>query len=499
MEDLITVLVNADETIEDINSKGCELLEYSKDEVLGKNWFDSFIPELNREAERVSFHQIIKGTLRKGHAETEIVTKSGNELVIAWHILLVKSKGAVKAVLFTGKEVTERKKAHDRYIVLASFPAFNPNPIIELDFDGNITYTNPATKKVFPSFVKDGLNQPFFADWEKIVPRFTGKLSTEYAYVREIKIGEHWYLQQFSYIPIGPKIRVYTVNIDEKKKTEEALKVSEEKFRSLFENMIDGYAYCKMLFNKVGRAEDFIYLEINDAFEKVTGLKREKILGQKVSKIFPETITENPELFEIYGRVAKTNKPERFEVFFKPLNIWFDISVYSPQKGFFVAIFDDITKRKELEQELQSYNDRLEQVVAQRTAEYAQTNKRLSKEIMDHRKSEEGLLLRAMILDNLSQAVVLTNLSGEFVYTNHAACNLFGYTCEEFLDKNFLSLLKLTFEEQKVLLEQVQKTKEVELAAKSAKKDGAVLILQLRLSLIKTVHGKFVISFINKT
>jgi PAS domain S-box-containing protein len=500
MEDLITVLVNADEIIEDINAKGCELLEYSKDEVLGENWFDIFIPEINREEQRVSFHQILKGTLRKGHAETQVLTKSGNVLVVAWHILPVKSKGIVKGVLFSGKEVTERRRTQDRYIVLASFPAFNPNPIIELDFDGNITYTNPATKKVFPNFEKNGLNQPFFDDWKKIVPLFTGKISTEYAYVREIKLGEHWYLQQFSYIPIGPKIRVYTVNIDEKKKIEEALKESEQKFRSLFENMLNGYAYCKLLYDKKGRPHDFVYLEINNAFETLTGLKRENVIGKNVSEVIPETKGANIEILEIYNRVAKTGKPERFETKLKPFELWFDISVYSPKKGgYFVTVFDNITKRKELEQELQSYNQRLEQVVAQRTSEYAQTNKRLTKEIVDHRKSEEGLMLRATILDNLSQAIVLTNLNGEFVYTNHAACNLFGYTCEEFLDKNFLALLKLTAQEQKALNENLLKTKEVELAVKSAKKDNTVLLLQLRLSIIKTVHGKFVISFISKT
>ncbi len=498
MEDLIVVLVKTNETIEDINPKGCELLEYSKEEVLGKNWFDIFVPEFNRESQRLAFHQLINGTLRKAHSETEVLTKSGKELIVAWHILLVKNqKGEIKRAVFSGKEVTDRKKIQDRYIVLASFPAFNPNPIIELDFDGNITYTNPATKKVFPSLEKDGLKQPFFVDWEKIVASFTGKISTEYAFVREIKLGEHWYLQQFSFIPIGPKIRVYTVNIDEKKKTEEALRASEEKFRSLFENMLDGYAYCKILFDKNGQPNDFVYLEINSSFEIITGLKRADILGKKVSEAIPGTKEANPEIFEIYGRVAKTGKPERFEIFFKPLNIWLDLSVYSPKKEHFVAIFDDITQRKALELELQSYNQRLEVVVAQRTAEYAQSNKRLTKEIMDHRKSEEGLLLRAAILDNLSQAIVLINFTGEFVYTNHAACELFGYTCEEFLELNFLELLQLKDAERKALMDKLVKTKEVELI-KPLKKGKTIMPVELRFSIMRTAHGKLVIVFINK-
>lgn len=498
LEDLIIVYVKADETVVDVNPKGLELLEYTADEVYGKNWFDSFIPKLNREDQRLSFHQLISGSHRKGHLETVVLSKTGKELIINWHLLPLKTqKGKPELVLFSGREVTERKKLQDRYIVLASFPAFNPNPIIELDFDGNITYMNPSAKKVFPRLEKEGLNQPFFTDWEKIVSSFTGKLSTEYVYVREIYLEGHWYLQQFTFIPIGPKIRVYAVNIDEKKRTEEALKASEEKFRSLFENMLDGYAYCRMLYDKKGRPVDFVYLEINSAFEKITGLKRADVLGRKVSEAIPGTREANPEIFDVYGRVARTGQPERFEVFFKPLNIWLNVSVYSPRKEHFVAIFDDITHRKMLERELQSYNERLETVVAQRTAEYAQANKRLTKEIMDHKKSEEGQMLRAMILDNLSQAIVLINLKGEFVYTNHAACEMFGYSSSEFLEKNFFEILNLDSAERRGLTSKLVEMREVEFKAASSKRDGGLLRVKLRLDLVKAVHGDVVVCVVD--
>jgi PAS domain S-box-containing protein len=178
MEDLVVVLVKSDETIEDINQKGCELLEYSKDEVLGKNWFDVFVPELIREEQRVSFHQLLNGTLRKAQLETGLLTKSGKELIFSWHILPAKNqKGDVKRAVFSGKEVTERRKIQDRYIALASFPAFNPNPIIELDFNGNVTYVNPATKKVFPNLEKVGVgvDQPFLRVGKKLLPALQEK------------------------------------------------------------------------------------------------------------------------------------------------------------------------------------------------------------------------------------------------------------------------------------------------------------------------------------
>ena len=93
-------------------------------------------------------------------------------------------------------------------------------------------------------------------------------------------------------------------DVTERKKTEEALRKSEEEYSSLFSNMMDGFAYCQMIFDEKGKPVDFVYLQINDAFERITGLKREMVVGKKVTQAIPGIIEANPELFEIYGRVA---------------------------------------------------------------------------------------------------------------------------------------------------------------------------------------------------
>ena len=143
-----------------------------------------------------------------------------------------------------------------------------------------------------------------------------------------------------------------------RKKTEEKLRRSEERYHSLFSNMMDGFAFCKMIFDEKNTPIDFVYLEINSAFERITGLKRELVVGKKVTKAIPGIKKANPELFEIYGRVALSCQDEKFEIFFKPLNLWLSVSVYCPKKGYFAAIFEDISVRKKAEQELwQAKND----------------------------------------------------------------------------------------------------------------------------------------------
>jgi len=130
---------------------------------------------------------------------------------------------------------------------------------------------------------------------------------------------------------------------------QEALRKSDALYRSLFENMLNGFAYCRMLFED-GKPQDFIYLAVNEAFEKQTGLKR--VVGRKVSEVIPGIREADPQLFERYGRVALTGQPERFELFLEALQEWFWVSVYSPAKEHFVAVFDVITERKRTEEQV---------------------------------------------------------------------------------------------------------------------------------------------------
>ena len=135
-------------------------------------------------------------------------------------------------------------------------------------------------------------------------------------------------------------------DVTERRLAAQALRESEKRYRSLFENMLNGFAYCKMLFED-GRPQDFIYLEVNSAFEKLTGLKN--VVGKKVTEVIPGIRESYPVLFEIYGRVALTGKPESFEIYLEPLAAWFFVSVYSTEKGYFAAVFDNITERKRAE------------------------------------------------------------------------------------------------------------------------------------------------------
>jgi PAS domain S-box-containing protein len=91
-------------------------------------------------------------------------------------------------------------------------------------------------------------------------------------------------------------------DITERKQAEEALRESEGLYRSLFDNMLNGFAYCEMHFDEQGAPWDFTYLAVNEALASLTGLR--DVTGKKVSEVIPGIRETDPELLAAYGRVA---------------------------------------------------------------------------------------------------------------------------------------------------------------------------------------------------
>jgi len=132
-------------------------------------------------------------------------------------------------------------------------------------------------------------------------------------------------------------------NVDDLAKSERALRESEEKFHSLYLHMIEGAALHELTYNDQGIPEDYIIIETNPAFEMQLGITKDTVIGKTSREAYGLT---EPPFLEIYARVALTGEPEIFETYFPPLAKHFSISAYSPGKGRFATIFEDITERK---------------------------------------------------------------------------------------------------------------------------------------------------------
>ena len=234
----------------------------------------------------------------------------------------------------------------------------NPNPVLEVDSSGKITFHNDAAVAVLKKFnLSEDVSVFLPEDIKEILAGL--KQKREGQFNRELIIKGKVFEETIYLAPQFNTLRIYAVDITERKRAETALQVSESKYRSLFANMISGFGYHQIVLNRNGKPVDYIFLEINNAFEKLTGLKRENIVGKKATEIIPGIENDPADWIGTYGKVALTGKETAFENYSDALKRWFSVSTYSPQKGYFVAIFDDITERKQVEDALRESEERL--------------------------------------------------------------------------------------------------------------------------------------------
>ncbi|MEE8483709.1 MAG: PAS domain S-box protein [Nitrospinota bacterium] len=252
-------------------------------------------------------------------------------------------------------------------------------------------------------------------------------------------------------------------NITERKKAEEALVESEEKYRSLFSNMTNGFAFHKIIVDENNKPIDYVFLKINNAFEEMTGLKREQVIGKKVTEIIPGIKDVDPDLIEIYGKVALTRESKKFNIYFEPLSRHYSIAAYSPEKGYFATVFEDITERKHAAEAIK----------------------------MSERKYRH-------LFEDANDSIFIADLDdGRFIDVNTVAAERLGYTKEELLD------LKVSDINPKEAGDAVKESFERQLAGETItvetshrRKNGARMPVEVTSKLIDYGGGKAFLAFV---
>lgn len=141
------------------------------------------------------------------------------------------------------------------------------------------------------------------------------------------------------------------------RKTEQALRESEEKLSALYNSMVEGVALHEIVYDNAGKPADYIVTDVNPSYEEITGLSRNGALGRRASELYG---TGEAPYLDVYARVASSGGPESFETYFEPIKKHYAISVFSSGPGRFATVFSDITKRKRIDEALLEKQEELE-------------------------------------------------------------------------------------------------------------------------------------------
>jgi PAS domain S-box-containing protein len=248
----------------------------------------------------------------------------------------------------------------ERLAHLASFPELNPNPLAEVDLAGYFYYLNPAAKQLFPDLQTRGLKHPWLKDLKSIAKILEQKGET--SHTRELKIGELWYQQNLSPVFEGRRLRIYGLDITERKQMEEELERSKTKYRIVADNTYD----CESWINPQGR-----YLYMSPSCKRVTGYDAEDF----IKKPSLRTSIIHPDDREMFDRHIKNDEKRHkaAEVEYRIRHTdgsirWIAHAcqpVFSDTREYLgIRVSNrDITERKETETKLQDAHRLLQDVV----------------------------------------------------------------------------------------------------------------------------------------
>ena len=352
-----------------VNNRYCEMLGYSESELLTRKIWDITRPPDYDEVSR-GRRQLLEGAISSHTMEKRFVRKDGT---IFWGRLnrsLVRDHDKQPQYFIavvediTEKVSTERAlRDSEQRLTLAQSAAHLG--VCQWDLSANVLTYSEEYARLYgqspddpPLTLEDLAKRTHPEDRERVQANIRDALERTHAWDTEYRVlwadgSVHWLHSKGAVFvdAAGRPVSSTGVILDvtERKRAEAALHRSQEQYRELFEHMNEGLAFCKMIFEN-GIGSDFIFLVVNPRFEVLTGLK--DVIGKRATEVLPRIRDLDSGELEVYGRVALTGTPVRFEKFINVFEQWFAVSAYSPEKGFVGLVFDVITERKRIEEAL---------------------------------------------------------------------------------------------------------------------------------------------------
>ncbi|MFC2120565.1 PAS domain S-box protein [Bacteroidota bacterium] len=357
-----------------LNESGCKMLGIEPHEVENVNIMNVIPDNLKTKVEKELLPALMRGETWEGDLQYRNL-KTGKLTDVYAMTFSIKDPdtGELQYLANVSRDITDRKQMNEilknseerlRIIFESAPDAIYLNDLKGKFLDGNKSAEDILGYKkeelIGKSFLKLNLlsaNQIPKAI-KSMAKSVQGKKTGPDEYILARKDGSSIPVEISSYpIKLKNKTAILGIarDVTKRKKTEQALQESEKKYRLMFENMINGLAYHKIVTDNNGKPIDYNFIEINQGFENITGLKRKDIIGKNVTEVLPGIEKDSTDWIGIYGKVALEGKHIQFQSFSESINKWYSIFAYSTQKGYFVTIIEDITEKNRAEEILHQY------------------------------------------------------------------------------------------------------------------------------------------------
>ncbi len=228
---VMLAILDADEKISRINKKGCEILGYKEEELIGRNWFDTLVPQRIRGEIRGVFGKLMAGDIEPvEYYENTLLTKDGEERIIVFHNTVIRDKNSqTVGVLFSGEDITERMQAEDALRVLdarnRALLENIPDFIRVVDRETTIYYANhvhPTIKRedMIGAKISDFIMPEYRDQHDEIIRQvFQSREPVEFEFLNIF--GQFIYAR---FVPLGDMVMIIGTDITERKQAEEKVK-----------------------------------------------------------------------------------------------------------------------------------------------------------------------------------------------------------------------------------------------------------------------------------
>jgi PAS domain S-box-containing protein len=309
--------------------------------------------------------------------EDEVSLPTGNKYFLSTYSRIANSNNEIYGIQILSHDITDRKRAEESLQKSEENLSITLNSIgdgvISIDINGLIANMNPVAEKLCGWKLSDAKGKPLTEVFQIINAETRQSVADPVEKVLEngeiaglanhtvlvSKDGNEYQISD-SAAPIKNKFGTITgvvlvfSDATEDYALRKSVEENERRYRSLFHSTNDGVCLHEVIY-KNNEPADYKIIDINRRFEEIAGISRVKAISALASELYG---TNPPPYLDVYAKVAETGTPAAFETYFAPMKKHFYISAYSPERGKFATVFQDITKRKLAEEALHESEER---------------------------------------------------------------------------------------------------------------------------------------------